>query len=289
VGSTFTLCETFNDFLCFGVCHCLLYLSETRKKMCWGKKSGPPIAPEYPAPLGLAVQHGQGDRLVLTPVYSQNRDCSTSLACKEYYCRDPCPGACGPGATCEVVNHRPICSCPEGYRGDPVTGCEKNIVIGGRHAPAPRPEPQNPYVIGQKYGEEQPQGRTQQGGGGGVVVIGHKYKPQQRQQPQASPHVVGSKYRPGNGGGYGGNGGGYGGNGGGCSRCGGGGSSIVEARSNSGSGGFVVVGSSRKRRNHQSFDKESSRSLQEQALWSRFSREEMRRASLLRVSKVPFF
>ena len=149
--------------------------------------------------------------------------------------------------------------------------------------------------------QEQPQGRTQQGGGGGVVVIGHKYKPQQRQQGQANPHVVGSKYRPGNGGGYGGNGGGYGGNGGGfggngggCSRCGGGGaSSIVEARSNSGSGsgGFVVVGSSRKRRNHQSFDTESgrSRSLQEQALWSRFSREGMRRASLLRVSKVPFF
>merc|ERR1712032_1563000 len=196
-----------------------------------------------------------------------DRDCSTSLACKEYYCRDPCPGACGPGATCEVVHHRPICSCPEGYRGDPVTGCEKNIVIGGRHAPAPRPEPRNPYIIGQKYGEEQQQG-------------------------QGSPHVVGSKYRPGNGGGYGGNGGGYGGNGGGCSRCGGGASSIVEARSNSGSGGFVVVGSSRKRRNHQSFDTESirSRSLQQQALWSRFSREELRRESLLRrVRKVPFF
>ena len=131
--------------------------------------------------------------------------------------------------------------------------------------------------------QEQPQGRTQQGGGG-VVVIGHKYKPQQRQQGQGSPHVVGSKYRPGNGGGNGGNGGG-------CSRCGGGASSIVEARSNSGSGGFVVVGSSRKRRNHQSFDTESirGRSLQEQALWSRFSREELRRASLLRVRKVPFF
>ena len=24
---------------------------------------------------------------------------------------------------------------------------------GGRHAPAPRPEPRNPYIIGQKYGE----------------------------------------------------------------------------------------------------------------------------------------
>ena len=140
--------------------------------------------------------------------------------------------------------------------------------------------------------QDQPQGRTEQGGSG-VVVIGHKYKPQQ--QSQGSPHVVGSKYRPGNQGGYGGNGGGYGN--GGCSRCGGGGS-IVEARSNPGSngGGFVVVGSSRKRRNHQSFGVESrqqsfgkesrrQRTLQEQALWSRISMEESRRSSLLRVMR----
>ena len=140
------------------------------------------------------------------------------------------------------------------------------------------------YRNNQKYHQDQPQGRTQQGGGG-VVVIGHKYKPQQ-QQGQGSPHVVGSKYRPGSQGGYGSSAGG------GCSRCGGG-SSIVEARSNSGSGGFVVVGSSRKRRNQQSFDAGSSRSraLQEQALWSRFSREELRRRSnLLRLMgrKIPF-
>ena len=109
------------------------------------------------------------------------------------------------------------------------------------------------------------------------MVIGHKYKPQPEQR-QGSPHVVGSKYRPGQQGGFGGTGGG-------CSRCGGGGSSIVEARSTAGSGGggFVVVGSTRKRRNHQSFDAESNRTLQEQALWARFSRDELRRASLLRV------
>ena len=38
-----------------------------------GKKSRPPIAPGYPAPLGLAVQQGQGEGLVLTLVYSRNR------------------------------------------------------------------------------------------------------------------------------------------------------------------------------------------------------------------------
>jgi len=204
-----------------------------------------------------------------------DRDCSSSLACKEFYCRDPCPGACGPGATCEVVNHRPMCSCPEGYRGDPVVACERKIVIGGRHAPTPQPEPRNPFIIGQKYGEDQPQGRTRQEQGG-VVVIGHKYKPQQQQERQTSPHVVGSKYNSGSSGEFGG-----------CSRCGGG--ALVEARTSSGSsggGGFVVVGSSRRRRNQQSFDLEPSqkRILTEDAIWSRILRERRRRMNISRFS-----
>ena len=32
----------------------------------------------------------------------------------------------------QVRRHRPVCSCPQGYRGDPTAGCEKNIVIGER-------------------------------------------------------------------------------------------------------------------------------------------------------------
>lgn len=38
-------------------------------------------------------------------------------------CRDPCPGSCGIGAQCNVVNHIPVCVCPEGYTGDPFTNC----------------------------------------------------------------------------------------------------------------------------------------------------------------------
>lgn len=53
-----------------------------------------------------------------------------------------------------------------------------------------------------------------------VVVIGHKYRPQQQQA--ASQRVVGSKYPQG---GYGGGQGGYGG----CSRCDQG-ASVVESR-----------------------------------------------------------
>ena len=38
-------------------------------------------------------------------------------------CRDPCPGSCGIQATCSVINHTPICTCPERYIGDPFTNC----------------------------------------------------------------------------------------------------------------------------------------------------------------------
>ena len=107
-------------------------------------------------------------------------------------------------------------------------------------------------------------------------MIGHKYKPQQQQERQTSPHVVGSKYNSGSSGEFGG-----------CSRCGGG--ALVEARTSSGSsggGGFVVVGSSRRRRNQQSFDLEPSqkRTLTEDAIWSRILRERRRRMNISRFS-----
>lgn len=38
-------------------------------------------------------------------------------------CQDPCPGSCGFNANCNVYNHNPICSCIEGYTGDPFTSC----------------------------------------------------------------------------------------------------------------------------------------------------------------------
>lgn len=38
-------------------------------------------------------------------------------------CQDPCPGSCGVNAYCNVYNHNPICSCIDGYTGDPFTSC----------------------------------------------------------------------------------------------------------------------------------------------------------------------
>lgn len=67
-------------------------------------------------------------------------DCSQTTACVNQKCIDPCPGSCGINAICHVINHNPICSCPEGQIGDPFTNCYTPVVI-------PEPEqPKNPCV-----------------------------------------------------------------------------------------------------------------------------------------------
>lgn len=57
------------------------------------------------------------------PECTINPECSSSLACIREKCRDPCPGSCGAGANCNVMNHVPVCTCPEGYTGDPFSYC----------------------------------------------------------------------------------------------------------------------------------------------------------------------
>lgn len=61
-------------------------------------------------------------------------ECSPQLSCIGQKCSDPCPGACGENARCEVINHNPICSCPKNYYGDPFVRCVvqrklKSIVV----------------------------------------------------------------------------------------------------------------------------------------------------------------
>lgn len=57
------------------------------------------------------------------PECSINSECPSIQACIREKCRDPCPGSCGFNARCSVINHTPICVCPEGYIGDPFTSC----------------------------------------------------------------------------------------------------------------------------------------------------------------------
>ena len=53
-------------------------------------------------------------------------ECSLDKACIIQKCTDPCPGTCGINAKCQVNNHSPICSCQNGFTGDPFTRCYSN-------------------------------------------------------------------------------------------------------------------------------------------------------------------
>lgn len=57
------------------------------------------------------------------PECTINAECPSNLACMKEKCRDPCPGSCGSNARCSVINHTPICTCLEGYSGDPFSFC----------------------------------------------------------------------------------------------------------------------------------------------------------------------
>ncbi|KAF2350556.1 EGF-like domain [Trinorchestia longiramus] len=52
-----------------------------------------------------------------------DQDCPKYLACRNNKCIDPCPGYCGISALCDVINHTPMCTCPEGFTGDPLNRC----------------------------------------------------------------------------------------------------------------------------------------------------------------------
>lgn len=58
-------------------------------------------------------------------------DCTKDRACSNQKCINPCPGTCGIKATCQVINHNPICSCLQGFIGDPFVRCEpkRKIII----------------------------------------------------------------------------------------------------------------------------------------------------------------
>jgi hypothetical protein len=52
-----------------------------------------------------------------------NPECPHNRACMSQKCKDPCTGTCGQNALCNVINHSPICSCQQGYTGDPFSRC----------------------------------------------------------------------------------------------------------------------------------------------------------------------
>lgn len=59
-----------------------------------------------------------------------NQDCISSLSCINEKCTDPCPGSCGQNARCSVFNHVAVCTCLDGYKGDPFTSCVLKPQLG---------------------------------------------------------------------------------------------------------------------------------------------------------------
>lgn len=57
------------------------------------------------------------------PECTINPECSSNLACINQHCVNPCIGSCGANALCSVVNHVAVCSCIQGYTGDPFSSC----------------------------------------------------------------------------------------------------------------------------------------------------------------------
>ena len=57
---------------------------------------------------------------------SSNSECPDYSACENRNCINPCAirDPCAPLATCRVVNHQPVCTCPDGYIGSANTQCK---------------------------------------------------------------------------------------------------------------------------------------------------------------------
>lgn len=54
-----------------------------------------------------------------------NTDCPNDNSCINGQCLNPClrDNACGKEALCRVSDHRTLCLCPDGYRGEPTEKC----------------------------------------------------------------------------------------------------------------------------------------------------------------------
>ena len=61
----------------------------------------------------------------ITPGCTTNSDCPDYTACRNTQCMNPCAvdEPCAPTANCKVINHQPVCTCPDGYIGSPTTEC----------------------------------------------------------------------------------------------------------------------------------------------------------------------
>lgn len=97
-----------------------------------------PKDPCYPTPCGPNTQCSNGHCSCLSdyignplagcrPECLLNSECPRDRSCVRSKCVDPCIGTCSPTATCSVLNHIAICSCPPGYTGNAHIACVPKI------------------------------------------------------------------------------------------------------------------------------------------------------------------
>lgn len=70
------------------------------------------------------VSSGSGTCEVLSVIHAECKsddECAPNKSCINALCKDPC--ACGVNAICNVVDHRPTCSCITGYDGNAFVEC----------------------------------------------------------------------------------------------------------------------------------------------------------------------
>lgn len=57
------------------------------------------------------------------PECTTSSECAMDKVCENQKCISPCPKVCGVNTICRVIKHSPICTCKQGYTGDPFTNC----------------------------------------------------------------------------------------------------------------------------------------------------------------------
>lgn len=87
------------------------------------------------------ISSGSGTCKPTKPVFdiggcTVDGDCASDKACINGICRDPCN--CGLNAECRIKDHKPVCSCAQGYDGNPQLecvriGCASDSECSGQH------------------------------------------------------------------------------------------------------------------------------------------------------------
>ncbi|XP_063706044.1 stabilin-2-like [Culicoides brevitarsis] len=74
---------------------------------------------------------GDPNRKCVVGTCNNDSECFYNQACIDYQCIDLCkpPGICGKNANCTTRAHKTVCSCPEGFSGDPAQECTSLSVI----------------------------------------------------------------------------------------------------------------------------------------------------------------